>query len=63
VSYPVTLSISTLQELQDAITEWKEHGNLTFIHFQIAQGSPEALGRPTVKPYEVKERLLNFISA
>ena len=63
VSYPVTLSISTLQELQDAITGWKEHGNLTFIHFQIAQGSPEALGRPTIKPYEVKERLLNFISA
>lgn len=63
VSYPVTMRISTLQELKDAVNAWKEQGNLTFIHLQIAQGSPEALGRPTVKPYEVKDRLLKFISA
>lgn len=63
VSYPTSLKLSTLKELEAAITAWKQNGTLTFIHLQIAQGSPAELGRPTVKPYEVKERLQKFISA
>jgi len=52
-----------LEELEQAIERWKQNGDLTFIHLQISQGSPPELGRPTVKPYEVKDRLLKFISA
>jgi phosphonopyruvate decarboxylase len=33
----------------------------TFIHFKIKKGSPKTLGRPGIKPYEVKERLQKFI--
>ena len=63
VSYPTALKINSLEELEQAIKRWKQNGDLTFIHLQISQGSPPELGRPTVKPYEVKDRLLKFISA
>lgn len=63
VSYPTSMKLNTLDELQNAVKKWKDSGDLTFIHFQISQGSPAELGRPTVKPYEVKDRLLKFISA
>jgi len=63
VSYPSALLVNSLKELQEAIIQWKQNGDLTFIHMQISQGSPPELGRPTVKPYEVKDRLLKFISA
>lgn len=63
VSYPASLKINTLTELKDTINTWNEKGGLTFVHLQISQGSPAELGRPTVKPFEVKERLLKFISA
>ncbi len=62
VSYPVALQVNSLEELESAIKEWKKEGQLTFIHLRISQGSPAELGRPTVKPFEVKERLIKFIS-
>jgi phosphonopyruvate decarboxylase len=63
VSYPTSVKVNSLRELENTIKKWRENGDLTFVHLQIAQGSPTELGRPTVKPYEVKERLLKFISA
>ncbi len=63
VSYPTALKLNSLAELRESVKKWSDNGDLTFIHFQISQGSPAELGRPTVKPYEVKERLLKFISA
>jgi len=63
VSYPASLKVNSLPELQVTVKRWKENGDLTFVHLQIAQGSPPELGRPTVKPHEVKERLLKFIAA
>ncbi len=63
VSYPTALKLNSLAELRESVKKWRDNGDLTFIHFQISQGSPAELGRPTVKPYEVKERLLKFISA
>jgi phosphonopyruvate decarboxylase len=62
VSYPVSFQVNSLEELESAIKEWKKEGQLTFIHLKISQGSPAELGRPTVKPFEVKERLIKFIS-
>jgi phosphonopyruvate decarboxylase len=63
VSYPSAIKVNSLEELKNAVKQWKLEGELTFIHMQISQGSPPELGRPTVKPYEVKDRLLKFISA
>ena len=61
VSYPVSLQVNSLDELEEAIKQWKKDGQLTFIHLKISSGSPPELGRPTVKPFEVKDRLIKFI--
>ncbi len=61
VSYPVSLQMNSLSELEEAIRQWKTENQLTFIHIKISQGSPPELGRPTVKPYEVKDRLIKFM--
>ncbi len=47
--------------LEQRIKEWKQDPTLTFIHLQTAKGSKKNLGRPKVKPYEVKERLMKFL--
>lgn len=60
-SYPVALQLNTLNELSTTIHTWKMEGAFTFVHFKISKGSPPELGRPTVKPYQVKERLIQFI--
>jgi len=62
-SYPVALEVNGLAELQEAIEQWKQKPALTFVIAKIAKGSPAELGRPTVKPFEVKDRLLKFMSA
>lgn len=61
VSYPVSLQVNSLEELEDGINQWKNQPQLTFILLKISQGSPAELGRPTVRPFEVKERLIKFI--
>lgn len=63
VSYPIALEVNTVSELGESLKKWLQEGTLTFIYLKIAQGSPAEPGRPTVKPYEVKNRLLNFIKA
>lgn len=61
VSYPTAVQAASLEDLTDIINQWKKNGELTFVHLRISQGSPPELGRPTVKPFEVKDRLIKFI--
>jgi len=63
VCYPISMSVNGLDELTKAIIKWKMHGGLTFIHLKIAKGSTKELGRPSIKPHEVKERLMKFIQS
>ncbi|WP_318505544.1 phosphonopyruvate decarboxylase [Bacillus sp. T3] len=51
-----------LDELVSAIENWKLDQKLTFIYLKIAKGSKKELGRPKMKPYEVKKRLQVFLS-
>ncbi|WP_248927484.1 phosphonopyruvate decarboxylase [Paenibacillus hamazuiensis] len=51
-----------LDELRSAISEWKRNKGLTFIHMRIAPGSKQPLGRPTIQPYEINQRLQRFIT-
>jgi phosphonopyruvate decarboxylase len=60
--YTSSLYIHNLEELQAVITEWKANKGLTFVHMKISSGSSEQLGRPHIKPYEVKERLQIFLN-
>lgn len=50
-----------LDELARAIANWKLDQKLTFIYLKIAKGSKKELGRPKMKPYEVKKRLQVFL--
>ncbi|RFB38022.1 phosphonopyruvate decarboxylase [Brevibacillus sp. VP] len=59
--YMKSIYIHGLEELEDAIREWKQTRGLTFLYLRISKGSLEQLGRPSIKPYEVKERLQAFV--
>jgi phosphonopyruvate decarboxylase len=59
--YTRSVYIHGLDELEMGIKEWKITKELTFIHMKIAAGSSDRLGRPHLKPYEVKERLLKYL--
>ncbi|UTR11500.1 phosphonopyruvate decarboxylase [Evansella sp. LMS18] len=59
--YGTAKRISGISELEAAIKEWKRVKGLTFLHVKIAPGSKENLGRPKIKPHEVKERLAAFL--
>ncbi len=55
--------IHDLDEFKQAITDWKSDKKLTFLYLKIAKGSKKDLGRPKIKPYELKERLVKFIQS
>lgn len=59
--YTTARYIHSLDELNDAIAAWKAVPSLSFFHIKISEGSLKNLGRPTVKPLEVKERFMNFL--
>ena len=54
--------INDLNELKEVIANWKENEVLTFVYIKIIEGSKEKLGRPQIKPHEVKERLIKYLS-
>ena len=60
--YVRSLTITGLDDLTTQIGRWKEDPALTFLNMRIKKGSKKDLGRPTIKPYEVKERLMTFLS-
>jgi phosphonopyruvate decarboxylase len=59
--YSKSIYVHNLEELESWIKDWKREKNLTFLYMKIAKGSKEGLGRPKMKPYEVKERLKVFL--
>lgn len=59
--YPAVVSAGTTDELMDAILEWQREPKLTFIHIRIAPGSVKEPGRPSLKPHQIKERLIQFM--
>ncbi len=62
VCYPIAIRLSNLEELTKEIIKWQMNGGLTLLHLKIALGSTKNLGRPTMKPHEVKQRLMQFIA-
>lgn len=55
--YRNAIYVHNLEELEHYIWWWKTHKQLTFLNLKIATGSKKGLGRPKIKPFEVKERL------
>lgn len=60
--YTKSIYIHDLVELEKKVQEWKNNPELTFMYIKVRKGTKENLGRPNIKPYEVKERLMEFIS-
>lgn len=54
--------IHNLVELEEQIKSWKQKKGLTFLYLKIAKGSKKDLGRPKIKPDEVKERVQVFLN-
>ena len=60
--YNKVVEINCLEELKHQIVNWQHHPVLTFLNVNVSKGSKENLGRPVVKPYQVKDRLMVFIN-
>jgi len=62
LGYSCSICVDDLEELDYHIQWWKKTNVLTFLYLKIARGSKKSLGRPKIKPHEVKERVVKFIN-
>lgn len=60
--YKNSFYVHNLNELESTINNWVLNQGLSFICMKINKGSKQNLGRPTIKPNNVKERLIKFIN-
>ncbi|MCD9025955.1 phosphonopyruvate decarboxylase [Cohnella silvisoli] len=60
--YSKSIYIHDLNELNTCLKEWKITKGLTFLHLKISSSTEDQLSRPSIKPYEVKERLEKFLN-
>ena len=60
-NYAVAHSAEGEDDLRAAIKELRSSDGPALLHVPIAPGSPEALGRPTITPPEVKARFMAFL--
>jgi phosphonopyruvate decarboxylase len=59
--YKRSLRARSAGELVEMFNDWKKTGGLTFIHLKVSPSPAEAPGRPKIRPFEVKERLMKHI--
>lgn len=62
-NYRNAIRVETRVDLDSAVRDLKRAPGPSLLHVKIRQGSPKNLGRPTVKPHEVKERFMQFLAA
>lgn len=60
--YENSIYVHNLVELAQFIQDWKKQPQLTFLYLRITKGSMKGVGRPKLKPYEVKERMQVFLN-
>lgn len=60
--YTNVFYIHDLSELRYRIENWKKDRGLTLLYLKVAKGARDNLGRPKIKPYQVKERIIKFIN-
>jgi len=61
-NYRQAVSLTAKDDLAAAVKDLRAKCGPSLVHVKIRQGSPKNLGRPTVKPHEVKERFMNFLA-
>jgi phosphonopyruvate decarboxylase len=60
-NYCAAIAVDQREEIREALRELRHRGGPSLLHIKIRPGSPEKLGRPTVRPPEVKERFSAFL--
>ena len=60
--YESVFSTDQLEEFETILAGSMIEKGPILIHFRIKKGSPSDLGRPKIKPYEVKNRLMHFLN-
>jgi phosphonopyruvate decarboxylase len=61
-NYRHAVSADDPAEIRNLIKELRTQPGPSLLHIKIRPGSPKTLGRPTVKPHEVKERFMKFLA-
>ena len=61
-NYRNAVSLNARDDLAAAVRDLRKRRGPSLVHVKIRQGSPKNLGRPTVKPHEVKERFMQFLA-
>ena len=62
-SYRNVFSAERGSDLDACLAEMRSVPGPSLLHLKIRQGSPEKLGRPTVKPPAIKERFMQFLAS
>ncbi|MBT8386292.1 MAG: hypothetical protein KJO12_02680, partial [Ignavibacteria bacterium] len=60
--YKSVFSGDSLEEFEKTVEQVSTQGGPAFIHFKIQKGIPGKLGRPSITPVQVKERLIQYLS-
>jgi phosphonopyruvate decarboxylase len=61
VNYRRAWSIDDPSAIGPAVKELRGLDGPSLLHVKIKPGSPDELGRPTIKPHEVKDRFMQFL--
>jgi phosphonopyruvate decarboxylase len=62
-NYRNVFSAGRPEDLDTCITEMRNARGPSLLHLKIRAGSPEKLGRPTVKPPAIKDRFMRFLAS
>lgn len=60
-NYRQAYAVQRKEDIVAAVKDLQGKPGPSLLHIKIKLGSPEKLGRPTVKPHEVKERFMQFL--
>jgi len=60
-NYRSAFALDRREDIGEAVRTLRERRGPSLLHVKIRRGSPEKLGRPTVKPHEVKDRFSAFL--
>ncbi|MFT4588555.1 MAG: phosphonopyruvate decarboxylase [Limisphaerales bacterium] len=61
-NYRNAFSAEDEKDVGECLRELRKRPGPSLLHVKIKSGSPKELGRPTVKPHEVKERFMAFLN-
>lgn len=62
-NYRQAMAVDDPADVRLGVRHLRDAGGPALLHVKIRAGSPKNLGRPTVKPHEVKERFMQFLHA